>query len=106
MVTWMFSCPRMFATSKIVIPEATMSDAAVCRLCRARHKRHTFASLMVQAGTTLEVLMKILGHLHFITVQRYAKFRPDVGVAPVRRLEDVRGEPEDELEGAGAGVVA
>ena len=45
--------------------------------------------------------MKIPGHLHFITVQRNAKFRPDVGVAPVKRLEDVLGEPEDDGEAAG-----
>ncbi len=54
--------------------------------------RHTFASLAVQNGVSLEELMKILGHLHFITVQRYAKFKPDVGVAPVKRLEGVLGD--------------
>ncbi|MGE3752810.1 MAG: tyrosine-type recombinase/integrase [Planctomycetota bacterium] len=64
--------------------------------------RHTFASLMVQDGTSLEELMKILGHLHFVTVQRYAKFKPDVGVAPVRRLERVLGDGEAGGEGAGA----
>lgn len=51
--------------------------------------RHTFASLAVQNGMSLEELMKILGHRVFKTVLRYAKFKPDVGVAPVSRLDDV-----------------
>lgn len=68
--------------------------------------RHTFASLAVQSGVTLEELMKILGHKNFKTVLRYAKFAPDVGVAPMKKLDGVFGYVDEDEDAADASSVA
>ena len=68
--------------------------------------RHTFASLAVQSGVTLEELMKILGHKNFKTVLRYAKFAPDVGVAPMKKLEGVFGDADEDESAADGSSVA
>lgn len=36
--------------------------AEVCRLCKALHKRHTYATLQLEAGVSLVTIQRVLGH--------------------------------------------
>ena len=39
-----------------------MTAANLCRLCRARHKRHTYASLLIAQGAHPKYIQAQLGH--------------------------------------------
>src|SRR5262249_12440888 len=43
-------------------PARSMLVAKVCRLCRMRHSRHTFATEMMRSGVNFPALMHLLGH--------------------------------------------
>ena len=45
--------------------------ANVCRLCRARHSRHTFANNLVSADVPVTSIQKLLGHAWLETTQTY-----------------------------------
>ena len=40
----------------------TSHEAAVCRLCRCRHNRHSYAAHLLRRGTPLKTLGDQLGH--------------------------------------------
>jgi integrase len=66
------------------------------RLCRTRHKRHSWASTGAAGGLGLPILGKILGHLHPITTQRYTHFCDD----PLRAAADrVAAEIDSAMRG-------
>lgn len=54
------------------------------RLCRARHKRHSFATEMARAGVPLPALMKLLGHRTPKMTMRYV----DVAQIDLRKTYD------------------
>jgi len=55
-----------------------IEDSVLWRLCRARHRRHTFAGLFLASGGDIFKLSKILGHSSVaITQQVYAHLHPD-----------------------------
>jgi hypothetical protein len=55
-----------------------IGKSAYCRLCRARHNRHTYASLALQRGVPLLVVSRQLGHSSIaITADTYGHLAPD-----------------------------
>jgi integrase/recombinase XerD len=68
-------------------------ESARCRLCRARHKRHSFASLRLllwceqgaDPGTHLPLLATYLGHVGVTSSQRYLQLTAELRTEVVRR---------------------
>ncbi|MCF8025662.1 MAG: site-specific integrase, partial [Desulfobacteraceae bacterium] len=56
--------------------------------------RHTFASWLVEAGTDLYVVQKLMGHASFEMVQRYSHLGENALQAAVKRLEPEQKEQE------------
>src|SRR5262249_43587905 len=65
-----------FAGSRVTLrtPVGIIRDAALCLLCRYRHKRHTFAATALQKGISLATVQKILGHDRLQTTAIYLNF--------------------------------
>ena len=51
--------------------------SALWRLCRARHKRHTFCSHSFMTGTDAVTIQGLMGHENILTTMRYAHVTPD-----------------------------
>ena len=67
--------------------KATM--AQVWRLCRARHKVHTFASLLIEAREDLPYIQHQLGHHSAaFTLRVYGHLMPRQGRRGVDALDD------------------
>ena len=44
--------------------------SALCRLCRARHKRHTFATRLLDKGVPLNDVQYLMGHKRSASIMR------------------------------------
>ena len=55
-------------------------------LCRARHKRHTFASRLVRNGVDLNAIKELMGHYSITTTQRYLHSRAKEKMQAVKSL--------------------
>jgi len=74
----------------------------VCRLSRARDKRHTFAVHFLQGGSAVTDLQGLLGHASLATTQVYAKMVDSRTRASVLALD--YGIPEAPAEKKPDGV--
>src|SRR3989440_12078355 len=76
MYTWVVatdSCPSQSAMTVVSTPAASSSIAAVCRLWRMLHKRHSRAMHLYDAGVPLPYIRDLLGHAELATTDIYAR---------------------------------
>lgn len=67
-------------------------DAADCRLCRARHKRHSCATLLLEKGRNLNVVAERLGHAGIMMAgEIYAHVTPTMQQDAADALNDLFG---------------
>lgn len=63
--------------------------------------RHTYASLVLEAGESVVTLAKWLGHSSpTITLDHYAHFMPEAGKKGRRAIDSLLGERGEEAAGA------
>jgi site-specific recombinase XerD len=58
-------------------------DSALWRLCRARHKRHSFATHLLEQGVDIHVIQDLLGHRNIASTTRYAR----VAINTIRQIQ-------------------
>jgi len=64
--------------------------ANVCLLCRALHKRHTYATRLFEKGVPLKTIQKLLGHSRLeITANIHTHVHIEEAVKAVELLNDV-----------------
>jgi integrase/recombinase XerD len=77
-------------------------ESALCRLCRARHKRHTFAVHRLMSwyrqGADVQRLLPhlsvYLGHVHIRTTQVYLSMTPELLQEANLRFERYAGKED------------
>ena len=92
--------PASFCTARAGAPRIERCEQNVCRICRARHKRHRFAirTLVHWYRTGLEVdpllplLATYLGHVHVHETYWYLEAVPELLALATERLVDRQQE--------------
>src|SRR5208283_766112 len=83
MSAWMYICvvstdswPSQSAMTVRSTPFCSSCIAALCRLCRPRHKRHTSAMIILQATQDIRKVSLWLGHANLATTEIYTRGDP------------------------------
>ena len=66
-------------------PDSSMCVAKECRSCRARHKRHSYATHLLKGGADIRHVQKLLGHKDLTTTTIYTKVDTSGLAAMLRR---------------------
>ena len=76
--------PRAAALGQLL---GIIRRSALWRLCRARHRRHTFVSHLMRYGVNPRAVQELAGHKDLSTSQRYMHLSPAAIQAAIRLLD-------------------
>ena len=79
------------AASENLVPGTATVVANEWRLCRSRHKRHSYATHLLEAGVPLPVLQKQLGHENITTTLRYVHLSREPQVDSAQIVDKMMG---------------
>ena len=68
-------------------PERRRLQAQLCRLCLGRHRRHCYATGLLEAGVELPVIQRRLGHRSIRSTLRYLHLAQDTTSATPSPLD-------------------
>ncbi|MCP4753944.1 MAG: tyrosine-type recombinase/integrase [Proteobacteria bacterium] len=71
MVVLISACPNKLWSVPISTRSSSRCVAKACRLCRARHKRHAYATHLLEQGVHIRAIQKYLGHTKLETTMQY-----------------------------------
>src|SRR3954470_4587750 len=66
-------------------------ESALCRLCRARHNRHSYATHLLEAGVNLRLIQQYLGHSSLLLTMVYLHLTTASQEQAVARIETLMG---------------
>src|SRR6266516_2811664 len=84
--------PISSLTTSSAVPALRSCVAKVCRLCRDRHRRHTTAMHLLQAGVDIATIALWLGHESIETTHMYLQADLAMKEKALAKLDPLEGE--------------
>src|SRR5438128_8692604 len=84
--------PISSLTTSSAVPALRSCVAKVCRLCRDRHRRHTTAMHLLQAGVDIATIALWLGHESIETTHVYLAADLAMKEKALEKLDPIAGE--------------